>query len=161
MWQVSHHHYWWSSSKRQLHFKSHQSPKLPLKSYPASVFQRNARGGGGAGSKESDKYKVSKLGFNRTDNQIECSKVPCSFLAHIAHSWATSKMYTHFIVVVLVLKWRKKQKRTEKSKNMGKNPTKLYNRHKVELHLHKEHKKSPWKVEAENSTERYNPKAVI
>lgn len=120
MWQVSHHHYWWSSSRRQLHFKSHQSPKLPLKSYPASVFQRNARGGGGAGSKESDKYKVSELGFNRTDNQIECSKVPCSFLAHIAHSWATTKMYTHFIVVVLVLKWQKSKREQKKRKTWEK-----------------------------------------
>lgn len=41
-----------------------------------------------------------------------------------------------------------------------KKPTKFCNHHKVEIHFHKEHKKSSGKAESENSAD-YNPKVVI
>lgn len=68
-----------------------------------------------AQSKEPDKYKVSKLRFNTMITKQKVQRCHVHFLYIFVHKWATTKMCTCFLVVALVLKQGKKQKK-EKGK---------------------------------------------
>lgn len=78
---------------------------------------------------------------NNRSTKSKVQRCHAHFLYVFAHKEATTKMHTHYPVVVLALKWRRKggNKKTQTGK-----PTKLWHHHKVELHFHKQHRKSPW-----------------
>lgn len=107
--------YWWSSCKRELHFKSYQSlnqQDCNCKATPLWYLKGMLEVEKVQEAKNQKNNNVSKIRFNPTGNQIEGSKVPCSFSVHIctcfvyvfAHKQARTKMHTHFLVEALVLK---------------------------------------------------------